>query len=132
MIISFQRPPSLRHASSSWSSWSIFQWLTKRDTTGRGFWIVEVIYVMLQITVQIRHQQCFRCFLGKMSQSLQKIQGVVSAALSLGLCDTAGSPAATIYHVQRETAPSLRNSATEYVLRTVSNHGPGSRAGSYT
>lgn len=41
---------------------------------------------------------------------------MASAGLSLGSYDLLGSPVAILYQVQRETVPSLRNSAKEYVL----------------
>lgn len=49
---------------------------------------------------------------------------MASAVLSLGSYDLLGSPVAIIYQVQRETVPSLRNSAMEYVPPPVLNLAP--------
>lgn len=41
---------------------------------------------------------------------------MASSVLSLGFYDLLGSPVPLIYQVQRETVPSLRNSAMEYMV----------------
>lgn len=71
------------------------------------------------IIVQIRYNNASNaCW-----ERRAKVSGtcVAYAVLSLGSCDLLGSPVAIIYQVQRETVPSLRNSAMEYVPPPVLN-----------